>query len=153
MEDDWGSDILSFSEFRPSLRARGGDGILYMNAFTKKLLPSVRLGYLVGNKKTVPMLVRSKQASVLGTPFILEVALFEFLDRGYYDVHLKQLHTELDRRYRHCLDVLRQTMPEGVQWTTPGGGPFLWLELPSRVFTSRYAGQTGRKECLFPDMR
>ena len=149
LEDDWGSDMLSFSEFRPSLRARGGDGILYMNAFTKKLLPSVRLGYLVGNEKTVPMLVRSKHASVLGTPFILEVALFEFLDRGYYDVHLKQLHTELDRRYRHCLDVLRQTMPEGVKWTTPGGGPILWLEMPSRVSLHAMSARLAEKNVSF----
>lgn len=133
MEDDWGSEVLSFSEFRPSLRAIGGDEVLYVNAFTKKLLPSMRLGFVVGNERTAPILSKSKHVSVLGTPIVIEAALFEFLDRGYYDVHMKQLNIELDQRYKNCLDVLRQTMPEGVKWTAPGGGLILWLEIPRKV--------------------
>ena len=133
MEDDWGSEVLSFSEFRPSLRAIGGDDVLYVNAFTKKLLPSMRLGYVVGNERTAPILTKSKHVSVLGTPLVIEAALFEFLDRGYYDVHMKQLNAELDQRYKNCLDVLRETMPKGVKWTSPGGGLILWLEIPRSI--------------------
>jgi DNA-binding transcriptional MocR family regulator len=72
-------------------------------------------------------------ASGFGLPAYLQTALFEFLDRGYYDTHLKNLNIELDRRYTLCLDMLRELMPEDVWWTRPGGGPILWIELPRRV--------------------
>lgn len=152
LEDDWGSEMLSFSEFKPSLRARGGDQVLYVNSFTKKLLPSLRLGYLAGNSLTAPLLVQIKALSCLGLSPIIEAVLFEFLDRGYYDAHLKVLQAELDERYGSCLETLRQTMPAEVKWTTPGGGPSVWVEVPKRVDLNRLQARMAGKGYLLGTM-
>lgn len=133
LEDDWGSDMLSDGEYRPSLRAMGGDGVLYANSFTKKLLPSLRIGYLVAPRALVPALVAMKRLATLGNPWFTEAILSEFLDRGYYDTHLRAVQSALDARYARCLASLREHMPERCRWTLPGGGPTLWLEVPREV--------------------
>jgi DNA-binding transcriptional MocR family regulator len=140
-EDDWGSDMLSGSEYRPMLRTLGGANVVYVNSFTKKLLPSLRVGYLVAPDVLMPSLLAAKRLGTLGNAWIAEAIVAEFLGRGYYDTHLRALQLELDARYGRCLELLRENMPAGVRWTTPGGGPTLWLEIPRDVALDRLAAR------------
>ncbi len=145
IEDDWGSDMLSYSEYRPPLRALAGAGVLYMNSFTKKLLPSMRLGFLVAPKELMPTLVAAKRVATLANPLLEEAVLCEFLVRGYYDRHLRKLQKELDRRYHCCLQLLQELMPPGVRWSQPGGGPLIWLELPTSVCLENLGSELAKR--------
>src|SRR4029079_17303614 len=125
--------MLSDGEYRPMLRMLGGNRVLYVNSFTKKLLPSLRVGFVAAAAELVPTLVAMKRLSTLGNAWLTEAIVAEFLDRGYYDTHLQALQRALDTRYAACLAALDELMPDGVRWTRPGGGPTLWLQLPRSI--------------------
>ncbi len=133
LEDDWGSDMMSDGEYRPMLRMLGGKDVLYVNSFTKKLLPSLRIGFVAAHPSLVPTLVAIKRLATLGNAWLTEAVVAEFLERGYYDTHLASLQRALDARYAACLAALDDLMPDGVRWTHPGGGPTLWLDLPRSI--------------------
>jgi DNA-binding transcriptional MocR family regulator len=148
LEDDWGSDMLSDGEYRPMLRMLGGKDVLYVNSFTKKLLPSLRVGFVAAHPSLVPTLVAMKRLSTLGNAWLTEAIVAEFLDRGYYDTHLHALQRALDARYAACLQALDELMPEGVRWTRPGGGPTLWLELPRSIDLIALEAHLGQRGVL-----
>lgn len=146
VEDDWGSDMLSGSEYRPMLRMLGGDHVLYVNSFTKKLLPSMRVGFVVAHPSLVPSLLAMKRLSTLGNVWLSEAVVAEFLERGYYDGYLVTLQQELDARYQACLAMLEEMMPPGVRWTRPGGGPTLWVEVPRAIDLGELERALARRE-------
>lgn len=151
-EDDWGSDMLSLSQYRPTLRALAGDSVLYCDSFTKKLLPSLRTGYLVAPRALVPSLVAAKRVATLGQATIIEAALAELLERGYYDTHLQRMQTELETRYLHALETLRQLFPDDdVRFGTPGGGPTIWLELPRSIDLAAVRAQCRERRVVIED--
>jgi 2-aminoadipate transaminase len=151
VEDDWGSDMLSGVEYRPMLRLLGGPSVVYLNSFTKKLWPSLRVGYLVAHRELVPTLVAAKRVSTLGNAWLTEAIVAEFLERGYYDGHLAALQAEMDHRYALCLAALEELMPEGARWTTPGGGPTLWLDLPRAVDLEALAARLAKRDVFIED--
>jgi len=144
LEDDWGSDMLSDGEYRPMLRMLGGKDVLYVNSFTKKLLPSLRIGFVAAHPSLVPTLVAIKRLATLGNAWLTEAVVAEFLERGYYDTHLQSLQRALDARYAACLAALDDLMPDRVRWTRPGGGPTLWLDLPHTVDLAALEAHLGR---------
>jgi DNA-binding transcriptional MocR family regulator len=46
---------------------------------------------------------------------------------------------------------LREKMPDDARWTTPGGGPTLWLELPRAIPLPALAAALAARQVLIED--
>jgi 2-aminoadipate transaminase len=53
-----------------------------------------------------------------------------------------------DQRYTACLAALDELMPDGVKWTTPGGGPTLWLEIPASIDLAALEAHLARRNVV-----
>lgn len=109
----------------------GGQGnVMTMFTFSKIFVPGFRLGFLIGPADVIRKFVILKQAMDLCTSPILQLATGEFLRRGLLKAHLQNMVTMYRQKRDLMLKTLAECMPQGVTWTRPEGGLFLWVTLP-----------------------
>ena len=130
VEDDYGADLNLDGDAPPAaLRALSSD-VLYVATFSKKLIPALRVGFLVCPESLRKDLLPLKHTMDLGTSALLQHALCEFLERGYLRAHLRKSVPEYRARRDALAEALRQSLPDDVEWTPPARGLVLWLTLP-----------------------
>lgn len=105
---------------------------LYCGSFSKSLAPGLRLGWICGNAAVISRLVLMKQAADLHSPTTNQIVT-EHVARRHFDAHVATLRTTYRARRDAMLAALAREMPEGVSWTRPEGGMFIWLTLPEGI--------------------
>ncbi|GAB4577086.1 MAG: PLP-dependent aminotransferase family protein [Roseibium sp.] len=105
---------------------------LYLGSFSKSLSPGLRLGWICAASEVISRLVLIKQASDLNSPVLNQEAMAVVAEREF-DSHTARSNAVYKGRRDAMLAALAQHMPEGVRWTRPEGGMFIWLELPQAI--------------------
>ena len=131
IEDDYVSDLHLDGPPPPPLRSLDGD-VIYVGTYSKKLIPALRVGYVVAPQALRPRLEALKHASDLGSALI-QYALAEFLERGYLRAHLERIVPEYRERRAALEQALHEHLPPSIRWQRPGAGLLLWLPLPADV--------------------
>ncbi len=132
LEDEVYREFRFEGEALPPLKALDDSGVvIHTNAFTKVLLPGVRIGYLVADGTTYERLARVKQAADISTSGLNQRAIHLLLERGVLAQQLERNRLELRRRRNAALEAAKRHFPTGASWLSPQGGLFLWVELPA----------------------
>jgi 2-aminoadipate transaminase len=109
--------------------------VLYFSSFSKILSPGLRLGYAIGQRDLINKMVLAKQTSDLCTNSLSQFIAYEYLAEGHLDAHIDKILTTYRRKRDIMEKALEANMPEGVEWTHPAGGMFLWATFPEAVDT------------------
>ena len=138
VEDSPYSELRYNGETIPSLYTMDIEGrVLLMKTFSKIFCPGFRLGWVVGPKPVIEKMVIAKQGTDLCTAaFVSMVAAFLLKD-GHVDRQIEISKQLYRRKAAVMLDALETLMPreEGIWWSKPDGGMFLWLRLPEYMDT------------------
>ncbi len=112
----------------------GGQGnVITLFTFSKIFVPGFRLGFIVGPEDVIRKFVILKQAMDLCSSPTLQLATAEFLRRGLLQNHIQRMIEVYRQKRDLMIKTLQECMPEGVSWTHPQGGLFLWLTLPKHM--------------------
>lgn len=103
--------------------------VVYCGTFSKSVVPGLRVGWIVAATPIIQKLVLMKQAADLHTSTLAQVALAKLIERLPAD-HAETLCATYRPRRDAMVAALEEFMPEGVKFTRPKGGMFIWVELP-----------------------
>ncbi len=123
--------------------------VVILGTFSKIFVPGFRIGWLIAHKDITDKIIVSKQSTDLCTsPFVQKLAV-KYVRDGYFDKNLKNT-IKLYREKRHImLKGFEEYMPEGVTWTRPEGGLFLFLTVPERLDSGKLFDKAIEKKVAF----
>ncbi len=107
--------------------------VITLGTFSKIFVPGFRLGWVMANDDIIDKLVIAKQTADLCTPTFNQKIAARFIAKGYFDENLEKIIQQYHEKRDNMLDAFKAYMPEGVKWTEPEGGLFLFLSLPEHM--------------------
>ncbi|MCH4895390.1 PLP-dependent aminotransferase family protein [Marinilabiliaceae bacterium JC040] len=104
--------------------------VITFGTFSKIFVPGFRIGWVLGNPAIVDYFVKAKQSTDLCTsPFVQKISA-KYIEQGLFDKNLIKIIEMYKEKKAVMIDSFEKYMPEGVTWTNPEGGLFLFLNLP-----------------------
>jgi len=145
LEDGCYEDLRYEGAPLPSLLAldierRGGierSRVIHAGTFSKLIAPALRVGWIAAAEPVIARLTLLKQAADLASGTLdqmIALALAQDLD-----ALTEPLRTAYRDRRDAMLAALAEHMPEGVGWSRPEGGLYIWLTLPETIDGSLFA--------------
>ena len=110
--------------------------ICYTGSFAKTFGPGLRLGWLCAPAAIADKCQLAKQSMDACSPSIAQILATQFLAQNKMPGYLETLRAAYKRRSGIMLNSLKEHMPEGVSWTIPKGGFYVWVTLPNEINAS-----------------
>ena len=135
VEDSPYRELRYSGEALPTIREMAPERTLHLGSFSKIFAPGFRIGWILGPEPLLEQIYVCKQCLDLCPPVLDQYMACEFMASGMLDANLAKTIVEYRRRRDLMVSLLEKYMPEGVSWTYPEGGLFLWLTLPEGIDT------------------
>ena len=129
VEDSPYRELRYSGEPVPTLYSLAPERTLHLGSFSKIFAPGFRLGWMLGPVELLDQIYVCKQSLDLCPPILDQYMAAEFMGSGALDANLQKSIALYRAKRDKMLALLEQYMPQGVSWTHPEGGLFLFLTL------------------------
>jgi 2-aminoadipate transaminase len=133
VEDDPYGDLSFDGDPPPTLKSIDPE-VIFLGTFSKVLAPGLRVGWVASSPRLREAFFNVKEGTDIHNERIMTRTVYHSA-QDFLDEHIAATREIYRRRRDAMLAGLEQEMPEGVRWTTPHGGFFLWVTLPERYET------------------
>ena len=107
--------------------------VISLCTFSKILAPGLRVGWVLGQPVILNKLVMAKQTADLCTSTFIQKILARYMEKGLLEKNLPRTIDLYRERRDLMVSCFKRYMPQGVNWTEPHGGLFLFVTLPRKL--------------------
>lgn len=132
-DDPYGELVYDPGEKTLPLQSFAPDWVIGLKTFSKIFAPGLRLGYMILPPGVRKQFELSQQSAILNPPTVNQAIAAVYLSEGGYAAQLPKTIELYKKRRDTMLEANEHFMPEGVTWTHPRGGMFLFYTMPERV--------------------
>ncbi|NJD56712.1 MAG: PLP-dependent aminotransferase family protein [Nitrospirae bacterium] len=130
VEDDPYGELRFLGREKSSFYQLMPEQTVLLGSFSKTVVPSFRIGWIVANDQIMEKLVVAKQASDLHTNYFGQRIIHQYLSDNDIDEHINKIRRAYGRQRDAMVTAIREYFPAEVLYTHPEGGMFLWITLP-----------------------
>ena len=131
LEDSPYREIRFGGEPQPMMKALDTEErVITLGTFSKIFVPGFRIGWVIAHRDIIDKFVMAKQTADICTPVFLQKVAAAYLESGHFERNLQRVVDQYREKRDLMLEGFRKHMPEGVTWTEPEGGLFLFMTLP-----------------------
>ncbi|HET8879739.1 MAG TPA: PLP-dependent aminotransferase family protein [Arthrobacter sp.] len=117
------------------LRAGNPDDVIYMGSFSKIFAPGLRIGWALVPAHLQRRYYLASEAVTLCPPTLNQMLVSAYLREYDWRGQIATYRGLYRERCEAMLAALARYMPEGLAWTRPEGGFFVWVTLPEGIDT------------------
>lgn len=116
LEDDYNGEFRYLNTPTPALHSFGNsEHIIYLGSFSRTLLPSLRISYLVLPQKLLKLYQEKAQYFNQTSSTIEQLALAEYIEQGYLARHVKKLRSLYSEKNELLQKALEETFGSEVE--------------------------------------
>lgn len=130
IEDDPYGELRFRGSPAESFRALMPENTVLLGSFSKIVAPGFRVGWLVARDEIREKLLVAKQAADLHTSGPGQRIIHRYLIDNDIDTHIGKIQQAYGSQRDAMVNSINEFFPDGVEFTKPEGGMFLWVRLP-----------------------
>lgn len=134
LEDDYDGEYRYQGRPLPALKSLDREGVVYYaGTFSKVLLPSLRLAYVVVPEADLPRFEATCAVFHGGCPQLVQAVVADFMQEGHFARHVKKMRSLYARRRAAVVEALRATFGARVRLELQAGGMHLLARFEGRA--------------------
>jgi len=128
--------LLGFDRPSPNaMRAEDTENVIYLGSFSKTIAAGLRVGWALVPPSLKEKLVIASESSILCPSNFTQLTISNYLADQPWRDQIASFCELYKVRRDAMLESLEEYFPPSATWTKPGGGFYVWVNLPPEIDT------------------